>query len=91
MSRFGRTLYIFLSSPFIAEPDVFGDGSGEEESLLRYDPDLSAEPQGIQFSNINAIECNRAFGWVIEAKEQIGNSGLPGTAWSNQRQTCPTI
>ena len=45
-----------IGDRFVAEADVFGDGSGEEERILQNDGEVAAQRGEIELAEIDAVE-----------------------------------
>ncbi len=71
------------------ECDVLGDGSGEQESLLRDDPELSAQRGLGDVPEVDAVDQDPAVARVVEPREQLGDRRLAGARVADQGDRGP--
>ena len=69
-----------------AERDVLANRPGEEEALLRHDPELAAQARRAQVAQIAAVDEHAAPLRVVEPRDQLREGGLPGAGLTDQRQ-----
>src|ERR1700733_11443369 len=60
----------------IAERNILVDGAVEKKVLLQHDPDLPAQPTGIELGGVDAVDHHLAGLRAIKALDQLGEGGL---------------
>ena len=69
-----------------AEGDVLANGVAEQECLLRNKADVLAQHFERELANRPPIDQHRAFGRVVDARNQRHQRGLARSGWSDDRQ-----
>ena len=72
-----------------AEFEVVGDGSGEEEGLLGNDGELFSEPVDLEVFIVLTVEEDLTFGGVVEAEDEVGDSGFSGSGGADEGEGLP--
>ena len=67
----------------VAEANVFGDCSGEEERVLKNNGEVAAERGEILLAQVDAVEENGACGHIVEAHHQAGQGGFAGAGMAH--------
>ncbi len=67
------------------EGDVVAEGPGEEERLLRHDPELPAERVDLDVFDVVPVDQDPTLGRVVEAGDQLGHCRLPGACLADER------
>ena len=63
----------------VAERYVLVDGAVEKKVLLQHDPDLPAQPAGIELGDVDAIEHHLTRLRTIKALDEFRQGGLAGS------------
>ena len=66
------------------EGDVVGDRPGEEEALLRDDPEAASQRLLLQRAQVASVDGDRSGGRVVEARDQLRNRRLPGARMADE-------
>ena len=61
------------------------DGAGEEEALLRHDPELAAQRLLADVAQVDAVDRDRPARRVVEAREQLRDRRLAGAGMADER------
>ena len=72
-----------------AEGDVVGDRAGEEEALLRHDPELAAQRRLRDVAQVDAVDRDPPVARVVEAREELRDRRLPGARVADERDRRP--
>ena len=72
-----------------AEGDVVGDRAGEEEALLRHDPELPPQRLLRDVAEVDAVDRDAALGRVVEAGDQLRDRRLAGAGVADERDGRP--
>ena len=73
----------------LAEGDVLGDRAGEEEALLRHDPELVAQRLLRHVVEVVAVDRDPAARRLVEAREELRDRGLAGARVADERDRRP--
>ena len=73
----------------LAEGDVLGDGAGEEEALLRHDPELVAQRVLRHVVEVDAVDRDPAARRLVEPREQLRDRRLAGAGVADERDRRP--
>ena len=84
LCKLGRPLDLFLRGIKLAVGDVVADGVREEEGVLEYESNALSELPQLKFTDVDAIDCNRAAVYVVEAWDEAGHGGLSGGGGSDE-------
>ena len=68
-----------------AERDVFGDGRGEQERLLRHHADLPAEVRGVECPQRNSIQPHFARGRILQPRDEADQGCLTAARVADYR------
>ena len=74
----GGLAQVGVGDLLVAEADVSGDGSAEQERVLEDDGEVLAQREQIVLAQVDAVEQDLAGGHVVEAHHQAGEGGFPG-------------
>ncbi len=69
--------------------DVVGDGPAEEHRLLGHEADLPAERGTLHAPEVVAVDLDRAFGRVVEPRDQVDEAALPRPARPDDSDVLP--
>src|SRR5439155_22590023 len=85
--RFSRIMHLIIRCLLDAEGDVLTDGVAEEECLLGYEANISAQRFQRVLLYRSAIDENLCGTCVIDARNQADKSALAGASRTDDRQT----
>ena len=80
----GGVFHRLVAGLRVAKADVFGDGAGEEEGVLRHQADLAAQRGLGHRAHVDAVDAHRALADLVEARHQVGDGGLAGAGRADQ-------
>jgi hypothetical protein len=67
-----------------ANCDVFARRHFVAHEVLKDDSDLRMQIGQIVFAEVDAIEQNLTFGWIVETRDQLDDGGFPLAVLTNQ-------
>src|SRR5260370_24442107 len=76
---------MLLGNPHCAEPDVAGDGAGEQMRVLQNHAKIPAQRFEIELADVNSTNPNGSALNFIEAQQQAGERGLTRARMSHHR------
>ena len=85
MHRFGRGHDLLVGGVQFAVADVLTHVAGENERVLQHDAHLPAQAFQRHGTHVVAVNRNRAFGDVVETRQQVDDRGFAGTRRTDQR------
>ena len=75
---FRRLAHALIADTLIVQADVAGDRAGEDERILQHRPDVFSQVFLPHIAHIDAIDADRPFLYIIEARDQANKRGLAG-------------
>ena len=81
----GRTDYVFPSCIFYTISDVVMDVRAEQEYVLLYDSNVSAQRIQREISDVLAIDGYTSFRYVVESRQEIDYGALSAPRGSKDR------
>ena len=85
MHRFGRGHDLLVGGVQFAVADVLTHVAGEDERVLQHDAHLPAQAFQRDGTHVVAVDRHRAFGDVVETRQQVDDRGFAGTRRTDQR------
>ena len=86
-----RRLHLLLRRAVAPHRDVPADRPREQHRLLRYQPDLRAQPAHVEVLHVDAVEQHRAAVGVVEALEQRHHRRLAAARRAGQGHGLPRL
>ena len=85
MHGLGRGHDLLVGGVQFAVADVLTHVAGEDERVLQHDAHLPAQAFQRDGTHVVAVDRHRAFGDVVETRQQVDDRGFAGTRRTNQR------
>ena len=86
LCNFRRLLYFCIGSVRIAEPQVAGNGTGEQHALLRNKTDLLPQFFQRQVTQFHAVQRNAACCDIVQTGNQVHQCGLAAAGAADDRR-----
>lgn len=80
-----RSRHLCVGGVQFAVADVLTHVAGEDERVLQHDAHLPAQAFQRHGTHIVAVDRHRAFGDVVETRQQVDDRGFAGTRRTDQR------
>ena len=80
-----RRLDFLVGGVELAVADVLAHVAGEDERVLQHDAHLPAQAFQRDGTHVVAVDRHRAFGDVVETRQQVDDRGFAGTRRTDQR------